>query len=186
MEEDAATAGRGHCDNSLSIPFKVDGFSPDTFVVVEVFLGNKAFAFFHILEDKECGGALVEAISTGPFDPSQGTGQFFLDEPVALFPLFHFTNAGSMEQLMTKFIRSEFRLLASCAVIWNPFSANWVAGFMSSYHLSFPYFLWASHIPSTVPGTPAARAPNLIFLFCTRPRESWYMVSVAPAGAFSR
>ncbi len=151
MEEDAATAGRGHCDNSLSIPFKVDWFSPDTFVVVEVFLGNKAFAFFHILEDKECGGALVEAISTGPFDPSQGTGQFFLDEPVSLFPLFHFYECGKYGAVNDEVHTFGIQVIGFLCCDLEPFFGQLGSGFyefiplkLSVFFMGFPHSIYGS------------------------------------------
>jgi hypothetical protein len=55
-----------------------------------------------------------------------------------------------------------------------------MAGFSTSSRSSLPYFLTASAVPRTMPGTPTATPCRLEFGTPTN------MSGVAPAGAFSR
>ena len=55
--------------------------------------------------------------------------------------------------------------LSRASWITNPSLASLIAGFTSSFHSNFPYFLCASYMPRTSPGTAIARPPKVIQLW---------------------
>ena len=79
-----------------------------------------------------------------------------------------------------------FLILSSCFLVtMTPFFAKAMTGLKISFTDNRPNFSCALKTPATVPGTPTAVAPTVLFPLIIFPSLSRYISLVAAKGAFS-